>query len=75
MKLYDWREAEKAQKKYCGANGLPCFAPPGGICFGCGKPIYTARVGTDGTITGYDIFTSGGKLITSCPHCHKSFVE
>jgi hypothetical protein len=47
------------QMQYCHENNLIFFAPYDGKCDYCGKEI------TD----------TDEKLITGCPHCHRSFVE
>ena len=68
---YDRRAAILAQDAYCMARGLPRFAPSDGVCWYCGDQIYTpSRRG--GGIT---VEEAGSRIITGCPHCHKTFCD
>lgn len=62
--------AAEAQRRYCRERKIPVFAPRGGICFRCGRSIYK----TDAEPNGYDALYAADKLVTSCPHCHASFL-
>ena len=77
---YDVMSSIACQKKYCEENGYPMFAPPDGVCYFCGKNIYSPRLakgygGHKETYTGIPTFRAGCILITGCPHCNYSFVE
>ena len=71
--------AADAQARYCVEARSPLFAPGKGTCWNCGKNIYKAHrhVTRDGReyTTGYAVQEAEGRLITGCPHCHKSFVD
>jgi|AntRauTorcE11898_2_1112593.scaffolds.fasta_scaffold121493_2 uncharacterized protein with PIN domain len=56
-------EKKKLQIKYCRENGHPHFAPRNGICFKCNKQIYN-KISEEKV---------ANELITSCPHCMRSF--
>ena len=62
--------AAEAQRRYCRERKILVFAPRGGICFRCGRSIYK----TDAEPNGYDVSYAADKLVTSCPHCHASFL-
>lgn len=70
-KLYDSKMAISAQKRYCDENEVPYFAPVDGICFSCCRNIYVPY----GASMGITVDEAGRRLITSCPHCNKSYVE
>lgn len=75
MDGYNWRLASAAQRNYCEERESPMFAPSAGICYHCGFNIYMPVNGTRGTVSGITVNEAASKLITSCPHCHYSFVE
>lgn len=76
-KNYDPIEAAKAQEDYCNENEVPRFAPGNGWCSSCGRNIYepyTYRREPIAT-TGISVEEAGRKLITSCPHCNRTFCD
>lgn len=60
------RQCVRAQQEYCDRNGLPQFAPYDGMCWHYGRNIYDGGIGID---------EAGGRLITACPFCHRTFTE
>lgn len=56
----------KAQEKYCEEKGVPHFAPRDGRCWSCSKQIY-------GGENGYGEEYAASRLVTGCPHCHRSY--
>jgi hypothetical protein len=86
---YDSKLAEKAQTEYVKKNNFPDFAPPFGRCWSCKKNIYEPVAWTwndyweevpldspEATrITGITVKEAGERLITGCPHCHRSYCD
>ena len=66
-KIYDIKEAIKAQRDYCNRRNVPHFAPFDGICYSCGANIYGPR--------GISVEEAGARLISGCPFCHASYVD
>lgn len=64
-------DAYNAQLKYCEEHNAPMFVPHMGICFCCGKSVFskTQNAGT------WSVERSGKDLITGCPFCGTSFVD
>jgi len=76
-KTYDAIAAAKAQEEYCNAHEHPMFAPSNGWCSSCGRNIYepyTYRGREDHTY-GITVEEAGSRLITSCPHCNRTFCD
>ena len=74
-KIYDRFRAAKAQEEFCARNHLPLFAPKNGYCYNCAGNIYDPVAWHTCAVSGYSIEEAGSRLITSCPHCHKSFTD
>lgn len=72
---FDHRRASAAQKEYCRVKGAPHFAPYHGICYRCGRDIYTEMEWPDGHRTGISVESAGAALITGCPHCNYSYCD
>ena len=72
---FDTTRAIAAQEEYCKAHQVPRFAPYSGLCYMCGRNIYSPETGRDGALRGVTVEYARANLITSCPHCHCSFVE
>lgn len=71
--IYDVDKAIKSQNEYCEANGLPNFArifTNRGVCFNCSRNIYQRY-----NKSGYDVAYAMSKLVTACPHCHRSYCD
>ena len=68
-------EAIQAQREYCETHNLPHFAPFDGRCYSCQGNIYAASDGHSGACGGYSVEYAASHLITSCPHCRRSFVD
>jgi len=64
---FDVAISTQRQTLYCEQKGLPLFAPSRGVCWRCGKNIYTAG--------GYNIDRAGETHITYCPFCNGSFTD
>ena len=69
------KRAAAAQSKYCNETGQPLIAPGDGICFHCYRNIYLPTNGSHGAVYGYTIEQAAERLITSCPHCGRSFTD
>ena len=73
---HDARLAKNAQIKYCHDNKAPYFAPEDGRCYKCHANIYEKSHLHDGSVSwGITIESAGAKLITGCPHCHRSYCD
>ena len=74
---YDVNASIACQKRYCEKNGYPMFAPADGVCYSCGRNIYSPRLarGNPDVYTGIATFRAGCTLITGCPHCNYSFCD
>lgn len=59
--------ASECQRIYCQEYGFPWVAPIK-CCPRCGFDIYDSE-------KGYTKEQAATQMITSCPHCHYSFVE
>lgn len=73
-KNFDPIKAAKAQEEYCDAHEIPMYAPHDGICHRCGFNIYLPTNGSRGPL-GISVSEADARLITSCPHCHATFVD
>lgn len=71
---YDVIKATKAQKDFCETYKVPMYAPVNGWCWSCGKNIYEPYM-VGGRIVGITAEAAGKRMITSCPHCHATFVD
>jgi len=60
-KLAEVNKRRDVQEELCKQEKIPRFAPSGGICFSCGRQIYTVEDGTT--------------HITGCPHFSRSYVD
>ena len=67
-KVFNVKEAIRAQKAYCEREQLPQFAPEDGYCWSCHEQIYRGP-------HGIDVAQAGGRLITGCPLCRVSFLD
>jgi len=65
MENNEIEEKRAAQKAYTIKEQLPHFAPTDGVCWNCGKQIYT----------GISLEKASTQLITGCPHCHRSYCD
>jgi len=63
--LYSVTLGPEAQVQYCKENDTPLFAPSDGKCWQCRRDIYTK----------ISVQEAASKLITSCPHCNRSFID
>lgn len=63
--VFDPKLAHEAQSAYCKAKGFPHFAPSNGNCWKCGNQIYNK----------ISVEKAGKELISSCPHCCKSYCD
>lgn len=70
MNAKDIEQAIRAQKLYCEFRMIPLFIPDDGYCYSCERNIFM-----DYETKGITQAVAGRTLITSCPHCHYSFVE
>lgn len=90
MDEYNKEIAMQAQKNLCNEKGYPHFAPETGVCWNCGKNIYEPigwkqenghmkKVALNSQeveyVTGITVEKAAKDLITSCPHCNKSFCD
>lgn len=81
MKLEDFKEEDfnvneaiKGQREYWEKNKAPDFAPSDGICWRCHNQIY-APVKNSGYVSGITIEYAKTRLVTGCPHCHRSYCD
>ncbi len=65
MKNATVQDKIKAQKEYCERTKTPFFAPTNGICWRCGRQIFTE----------INLERAGNSLVTGCPFCHRSYVS
>jgi hypothetical protein len=79
-------ESMKAQEKLCKEKGYPHFAPSSGVCWKCHKNIYEPveqkrtlfwqpDKPEETFITGITVEEASNKLVTGCPHCHRSYCD
>lgn len=76
--MYNVKKAAEAQTKLQQEKGYPEFAPTNGICWSCKQNIYMPiikTIGEDSFVTGNTVKDATEKLITGCPHCHKSYCD
>ena len=66
-KIFDTKEAIKAQRDYCNRRKVPHFAQLDGICYSCGANIYGPR--------GISVEEAGSRLISGCPYCRRTYVD
>jgi protein-arginine kinase activator protein McsA len=81
---FDVNQAVPAQREYCHTHGIALAAPITGVCGNCNQNIYIPQ-NKESTFFLSDVivkFTTGitlekarTKLVTSCPHCHQSFIQ
>lgn len=72
---YDCASAMEAQRAFCDAQELPHFAPFDGVCYHCGRNIYSPEKRRNGLVCGVSVEDASSRLITGCPHCAMSFCE
>ena len=77
---FDVKKSIESQKKYCLQKKTPVFSPPDGSCYRCHRNIFKPRLflndnGDLLSFTGIKTETASTKLITGCPHCHRSYVD
>ena len=63
--MSDREEMIQAQKELCERAGAMIFFEENGNCPKCRKDLYSYMT----------LEEAGIRLITGCPHCHKSLVE
>lgn len=73
-KTFDVEASKAAQKKLQQEKSWPDFAPSSGICYDCGRQIYS-EIETGYGKTGVSLELASAELITGCPHCHHSFCD
>ena len=61
----DTKIAYNAQAAFCREHGVPLFAPK--TCFACSSDVCGGH--------GWSALFCASNHITSCPHCHKSFID
>ena len=65
----EYREAcIHGQREYCWQNDKPLFMPKDGHCPHCGRDLFDQD-------NGIPLMVARHSLITSCPFCHKSFLD
>lgn len=69
---YDPEAASAAQDRYCAEHGVPRFAPRG-VCWSCGESIFLPLARREET--GITVAAAEAYLITSCPHCKRSYLD
>ena len=74
-RIFNPKQAAKAQEDYCELNECPMFAPRDGLCYRCGYNIFLPFNGSHGATLGITVEEAGRKLITGCPICNYSYVE
>ena len=79
MSKYNSDLARLKQAEYCKENG-PHFAPESGNCWTCKRNIYEPwtrmrdiNQGRELVTTGVTVKEATNRLITGCPHCHRSY--
>lgn len=73
-KTYDIRKSCEAQAKYLRDTGTPDFPPANGRCWRCGKNIYE-QIDHGTYKSGISVEEASTRLVTGCPHCHRSYVD
>lgn len=73
-KMFDTARARKAQAEYCEKHDAPHFAPTDGKCWNCNKNIYEP-IEARGYIYGITYEKAAERLVTGCPHCHRSYCD
>lgn len=81
MDEYNSDLARQKQAEYCKENG-PHFAPKSGNCWTCNRNIYEPwtrmrdiNQGRELVTTGVTVKEATYRLITGCPHCHRSYCD
>jgi hypothetical protein len=85
MVEYNVQKSREAQAKHCNEKGHPHFAPASGICWSCGKNIYSPiehprkNMQTGEVIgtytTGITVEKAATEVVTRCPHCNRSYCD
>ena len=73
-KTYDVAAACAAQAKYLKDTKTPDFPPKDGRCWRCGKNIYQ-QIDRGTYKSGISVEEAASRLVTGCPHCHRSYVD
>jgi len=68
-----WHVSNAAQVKFCEDNKCPHFAPYNN-CYSCNNSIYSPLT-RNGKITWVTLKKATEELITSCPHCNRSYCD
>ena len=68
---YNVQKAIRAQAQFCDLRDAPLFAPSDGVCHRCRNNIYKASVYR----AGISLIQAAMTHITSCPHCHATFLD
>lgn len=71
---YSQQSAVDLQRQFCSEHHVPIFAPTDGICYHCHENIFKPLC-SGGYISGISQGQAASVLITSCPHCHHTFVD
>lgn len=88
MKEYNVTKATVAQKEYQERTSSPDFPPRSGVCWSCRRNIYEnhywvvengqrkpATKENHKIETGISVQEAGERLVTGCPHCHRSYCD
>lgn len=73
--MYNIKLAIAAQKEYCDRTNVPHFAPRDGVCYSCGRQIYSPTETKYGYTNGISVEAAANTLITSCPYCNVSYCD
>ena len=73
-RTYNVGRACAAQAKYLRDTNTPDFPPANGRCWRCGNNIYE-QIDHGTHKTGISVEEASSRLITGCPHCHRSYVD
>ena len=73
-RTFNPESAAAAQEAYCEEHGIPMFAPKNGCCPNCCRNIYLPISNGIVRLYGVSVQEAGERVISGCPHCHKSFV-
>ena len=76
MNEFNPSKAAEAQRKLCEEKGYPKFAPGSGVCYSCGRNIYTEIKSKHGDYSnGISVEAAAKSLVTGCPHCQRSYCD
>lgn len=74
QETFNVSKACKAQDKLIREKDLPYFPSSDGVCYRCGKNIYT-QIDHGKYKSGISVEKAGTALVTGCPHCHRSYCD